>query len=359
MKTLCLGILLLFSITAQADLPYMPLKIRLQSTQSQVYEGEKITFKVWIININKDNTYPILLPDRQNTGKKLFYLKVLDKTKHHTHVVALENPNLNNRLECDKERYPEVMQLGPTDSVSFTLHWNAHDTLDTENHHTFNTLLTAGNYSFQGFYSPKGTIIGDSLYNFISYSFQPTQDKLLFLEEGNPTNTVEIVIKPSPKEIITIEGENFKVKREHGGKINEYYINDTVLAKTVHFHSNGKKQLEFASAYQNGDPGSLLFRTEYFENGSVRDHYFYNKNYCPSIIFRRHFSEEGIKKLFIDQLSNGVTIEKNYNNKGQIILYIAYSADGDSKTEYSYSSKTGKLLSKKEYKNPCQNVEFR
>lgn len=74
-------LIVMFSIIvcqyAKADLKYEPIQFQLSTSQESYYEGEKITFLITITNIDKENSYPVLLPHTQNTGQKLFYLNLL------------------------------------------------------------------------------------------------------------------------------------------------------------------------------------------------------------------------------------------------------------------------------------------
>lgn len=360
MKTFYAVLLLTFSyFSAKADLPYMPLGITLQPLQKEYVEGEKISFKVWIKNTDKHTTYPILLPHRQNTGKKLFYFRVLDMSNNYTHVVAIENRALNNRITGDRERFPKVVQLAPNDSIFFEVNWNANDTIDTENHHTFSSFLTQGKYKFQGFYAPDGTIVGDTLYNIIS-STKDTRsvNKLTFWEGGNPTYAVDITIKSSNKESVIINGVKYKTNHSSNNETSavQYFINDTVMTKTVRFYPNGNKQLEFTSNYKNGDPGSLDYYITYFEDGDIKDYYRYNKNHCPSTIFRRIFHDNKQLKFSADIGAHNTFIEKVFNEQGVMVNQYIYSADRKLKTAYTYRPKNGKLKNTKEFKNPCDIV---
>lgn len=351
---------ILITQVAKANLPYMPLRITLEPSQSEYVEGEKISFKVWIKNTDKHNTYPVLLPHRQNTGKKLFYLRVLDMANNYTHVVAIENRPLNNRITGDRERFPKVVQLAPNDSVFFEVNWNALDTIDTENHHTFSALLTAGKYKFQGFYAPDGTTVGDTLYNFISTTNDKKPiNKLTFWEGGNPTHPVNLTIKRTTKKNITIENIKYRVERTDRNILAVYYVHDSIMVKTSFFHSNGNKKYELTSNYRNGDPGSMNYSITYFEDGDIKDYYKYDKTHCPSTIFRRTFYNNKQLDFYADIGAHNTFIEKVFNKKGIMVKRYLYSADRKLRTEYRYSPKNGKLKNTEEYKNPCDIVEIR
>lgn len=366
MKTFYTLLLLTLSyFSAKASLPYMPLRITLQPSQSEYVEGEKISFKVWIKNTDKYNTYPVLIPDKQNVGKKLFYLRVIDMANNYTHIVAEESREIIiiGTSTLPQQHLPKVVNLKPNDSISFKVIWNSRiGDLNPGNNHYFDVPITQGKYRFQGFYAPDGTIIGDTLYNIIS-STKDTKsaNKLTFWEGGNPTFPVDITIKSSNKEKIIIDGVGYKINRSSTSEVFvvQYFINDTIMAKTVHFYPNGNKQYEFTSNYRNGDPGSLDYSITYFEDGDIKDYYKYDKNHCPSTIFRRTFYDNKQLDFYADIGAHNTFIEKVFNKEGIMMKKYLYSADRKLRTEYKYSPKTGKLKGTKEFKNPCDIIEIR
>jgi hypothetical protein len=358
MKTLLCAFTLLFcGGIALANLPYMPLIITLQPQQSEFIEGEKISFIVWIKNTDKTTTYPVLLPDGQNTGEKLFYLQVADAANNYYRIVAKENRQMKNRAATDVARVPKVVKLAPGDSVSFTINWNAgEDFMLTQNHHSFNVPITAGHYYFQGFYNPYGTLVGDTLYNFItSTNDKTTGNKLTFWQSGNPTFPVEIIIKNTDKKKITVENIEFRVDKEREGQY-VYYISDSVVAKRIFRYPNGQISSEFTSNYLHGDPGSMDYKITYFENGNISDYYVYDKNSCPSIIFRRTFFGDDLLQFSAEEGPQGTFIETWFNNEKVIEKQNIYAADRLLLTNYEYNPKSGELQSTKKQKNPCNDV---
>ncbi len=364
MKTLCAFLLLLFSYhSLKADLPYMPIRIWMQPLQTEVFEGEKLTFKVWLKNTDKHTTYPVLLPHNQNTGKKLFYFKVIDNANNYYRIVAEESREIIIPGTSTQPllQFPKQVQLAPQDSISFTVTWNsATDPLKTENNHYFNAPLTAGKYKFQGFYAPDETVIGDSLYNFIfSTNASKASNKLNFWIGGNPTYPVDIEIKRTNKKKITIEGTTYKVTKIEENHSSVYYIQDSVMAITTFFYPNGDKKYEFTSNYRNGDPGSMDYSIIYFKDGDIKDFYKYNKNHCPSTIFRRTFYDNKQLKFSADIGAHKTFIEKGFSDKGIMINKHLYSADRKLRTDYKYSPKNSNLKSTEEFKNPCELIEIR
>lgn len=158
--------LLLLSVAARADIPYMPLRVTLRTTQTSYVEGDKISFILTIRNAG-DKAVPVLTPGAANSGNKIIYLRVIDPAGNLYVERGMEHRHLAMTIKY--LGLPGLDTLLPGDSISVSFFWNdrAHFFDEVPSHHSFDKPLFAGRYLFQAFYNPQGTSLGDSLYHFM------------------------------------------------------------------------------------------------------------------------------------------------------------------------------------------------
>ncbi|TNE55106.1 MAG: hypothetical protein EP338_05170 [Bacteroidetes bacterium] len=206
-------ILCLLSGPVLADLPYMPLKMRVIPLKRVVLEGERIAFKIQIINQDKHRAYPILDPSKQDTGKKLIYFNLYSGHDVQSKLIETESREMSNRMVHSDPRYPEVKWLQVGDTFEFEVAFNG-TFMKANEHHSFEYLLKAGKYKFQAIYDPQGTVSGDTLYNFMMSTHDSQHpEKLNFMSPGLVYFPVAITILKNPKTDFAIGNESIQTQQ--------------------------------------------------------------------------------------------------------------------------------------------------
>lgn len=196
-----------------ADLPYMPVSFRL-STDKKIYKpGERICFRLKIINWDKTRSYPIVLPGTQNKGQKLIRIgaySVNQKTQFYT-CVAKDSPEMS--MKCPAPGGVSTHNLAPGDSteIVFFLNDNKNFLTQTASHHSLDKTLEPGKYEVLIFFDPSGTELKD-LYHYIwSTNDSTSAEKLNFWLGGNVSNYTSIEISKTaanPKNLGAVCADN-------------------------------------------------------------------------------------------------------------------------------------------------------
>ena len=363
MTLLCL--ILLFK-NATADIPYMPFLFSLKPEKPKYTEGEPIKFIISITNKDKEKTYPILLPDNQNTGKKLFYFNICDAAKNFYRPIELETREILNRMVHEGARFPQIVNLKAGEEVTFTAYLNnmiLSGNTKTESHHWFSRPLLPGKYKIGGVYNPSNTFIGDTLFHIYDdlESHQDTK-KINFSASGIIIEPCEIEIINNGKNTVTIDfwNENNELRKEKKGEnIVIYFINDSIPLARYDFNSNGNVGSFAQFDYKYRKPWKWDLNIRYFENGNIA---FINKRDdlapCPQDYFVKTFYNDTLLKNSTEILPDSTVQVIEWNEFGQKTSMGIYSADRSLYNVYYYHPMNGKVKRKRKVLNPCiQNLE--
>ncbi len=191
---------LLLSGNANADLAYMPLRFELTASTPVVYEWQAIAFRLRITNIDKDSTYPVMIPGLRNHGRKLLYMTAYstDDNNHYTEVAREAMTDISSPGPSGSSSgNVRIQQLKPGEHVDikFRLHSNAHYQQQSAERHWFPQPLKTGTYQLLVWYQPYGNSPFD-LYHYLDDSKgEVSTSKLNFYRYGTPSNYCKIEIK--------------------------------------------------------------------------------------------------------------------------------------------------------------------
>lgn len=180
----------------QADLPYIPVFFKLQTSKTVYQPGERIDFRLKVYNRDKTRSYPIVLPGSQNKGQKLIQLQfysVNEKTKFYTSV-AKEKPEI--KMNCKSHGNATVRQLAAGDSLEIVFFLNDRKNFYTQtaSHHELDHPLLPGTYQALMYYDPAVTEFKD-LYHYIhSTNDSTSSEKLNFWGGGVVCQPIPITI---------------------------------------------------------------------------------------------------------------------------------------------------------------------
>ncbi len=110
---------------AFANLKYHPVSFVISTDKESYYEGEKITFNISITNTSKENTYPVLLPNTQNTGQKLFFTNFFDKANNTLLLRYTEDRMLNMMIK--DAGTVQIRYLNPLEQIVIPICFNDFD----------------------------------------------------------------------------------------------------------------------------------------------------------------------------------------------------------------------------------------
>lgn len=339
----------------------MPFLFTLQADKYEYTEGEPIQFTLSIKNKDKEKSYPILLPQDQNRGSKLFYFDLYDAAKNYYRPIETETRNIENAMVHDQDRFPEVMYLKPGESVSFTAYINnmvASGNSTAESHHWFSRPLLPGKYNIRGIYNPLKTFTGDSLYNFYTdFEGQILNGKLNFNANGEYTNTCEISIRSNGQEKLVIDfwNENNVLKKvKHAANSVIYYINDTMPFARYDFFENGDVGSLAFFDYKFEKPWRWFLNIRYFSNGNISYIVKHDDNApCPEDYYVKEFYNDTLLKSSTEVKPDGSVEINEWNELGQKTMMGVYTSDRKLYTGFSYHPKSGKIIKKRRIKDPC------
>lgn len=157
------------NIPAHAYLKYHPLSFELSTDKDSYYEGEKITFYITITNNHQETTYPVLIPQTQNAGQKLFYLNAYDKANNTLLLRYTEDKMLN--MMVHDTGIVKIICLKPLEKIVVPIYLNDFENYynyytQNASYHSFGVPLFAGIYKVNVTYNHHGIALGDSIYNF-------------------------------------------------------------------------------------------------------------------------------------------------------------------------------------------------
>ncbi|MFA7273100.1 MAG: hypothetical protein WC044_04490 [Crocinitomicaceae bacterium] len=356
---------LFFATYALADLKYNPVQFSLSTEKESYYEGEKITFLITITNTSEDQSYPVLLPNTQNSGQKLFYLNLYDKANNTFILRATEDREIN--LPMDQPGTVEIRYLKPLEQIVLPIYMNDFENYTVSNnaHHRFEIPIFAGIYKVNLTYNPNGIALGDSIYHYYS-DFDETQNfspKQEMHENGFTTHFIPLKIKRSKATELSWEGKNYFIRYEsdlfwyyadslgNGSSMNLVHLSNLPvdscsLPKGEYFYSHF---YEIYAEYINR-----------FEDGDVKEYRKYS-NYCPEYLYTEKYNDEKQLTFLGQQLPDGRFYSATYNQPQNTKQQESYCLSNGTKcmvTNYTYNEK-GELIQKLvSHTEPCMEVEL-
>ena len=354
-------IVFFFDIQGNAFIPLLPLSYKLETRNKIITEGDKVEFVLTIHNGHESETFPILTPGTQNSGKKLIYLRVYDPAANLFVERAIECRDIN--MKGDPGGSLGMMWLKPGEDLSISFYWNDNENYlkDINSHHRFNKPLFTGLYEFQAFYDPSETGIGDTLYHFMnSTNDRVISGKLTFFGPGISQPCSVRIEKKEPGNIV-IDGQTYLCPgSEREGSF--YYYSGSVT---------DSNKVAFVSIYPNGNPFLEVRMRKYhntewlqhFENGNILKYSFISENRCPEEYYCRqyYYANEKILEAKTDTIYDGSVSQIYYNENGSKMRESYYSMSDSVLTTVEYIYKEDKLLREKKisgkFSIPCQIME--
>jgi hypothetical protein len=357
-----------FVSDAFADLKYKALRFHLSTEKASYTEGETITFILEMHNSDKDSTYPIILPHTQNTGYKLLYLKIFDKTGN-AHIERFTDLREINMMVHDTGT---VMfdSLGPGASTFIKLHWNDFDDHNSyhtriESHHTFGVPLFAGEYRAQVIYNPAGIPNAHEVYAFEQPWWQmPIQtDKYVISNEGEASDFCPLIIRKTAARTFEIEGRQYEQEWKDerwwcyhdsigkgGANMRLVYVSDlpkdsSSLARGEYYYTHFTDQ--FAEYIRRKPNGDIIEYRKYRDN-------------CPEELLTFRFDDFGNKTYFATKLYDGRFYTIAYHDDGRTHREMYYSGDGTLCviTDWIYDDKKELLRKQETITTPCLDIEL-
>lgn len=197
-------LLIVIQFSAFADMPYKPLKFELLSSKTEYKLGEILSFTLRITNTDKEHSYPVMIPGKTNSGKKLIYFTAytIDSTGHATEVACeymADIPALSGATSGDVE----VKQLEPGKYIELKLHFHPSPNyaISPNERHWFDKPLSTGQYHFLAWYQPYGIVPFDLYVYTDVVKHLPQTDKLVINKVGEQSNYCRVIIahKGDPK----------------------------------------------------------------------------------------------------------------------------------------------------------------
>jgi hypothetical protein len=366
---LVLSILIATSQCAMADLKYEPIQFRLSTSQQSYYEGERITFLITITNVDKENSYPVLLPHTQNTGQKLFYLNLFDKANNTLLLRATEDRDL--KMMVHDTGTVQIRYLDPQEQVVIPIYLNdfenyySYHTINSS-HHSFGVPVFAGEYKVNVTYNPKGIALGDSLYEYYSDFGHdiPETEKLEMPENGLTSQMTELKIKRSISTKLKIEGIKYEISYD-GHRF--WYFKDSIgeggsnprLAHVTNIpaDSSSLTKGEFFYSHFYDIYAEFIVR---FDDGDIKEYRKY-QDWCPDYLYTEKYNEFKQRILFQQQLPDGRFYCVSFNQPSNSMHQETYcSADGTlcNVTTYRYVGKNKIVKKDISQTNPCIDIEL-
>ena len=370
MNTSILLILLTLAYNvALADLKYHPVSFVISTDKENYYEGEKITFNITIINTDKENSHPVLLPHTQNVRQKLFYLNVYDKANN-TMLLRYTEDRMLKMMVHDTGTV-HIRYLKPLEQIvvhiylnDFENYFNYHT--QNSSHHSFGVPLFAGIYKVNITYNPNGISLGDSIYNYYNDTDMdfPNNGKLAMPGNGEISNMVDLKIKRSKDSIISIERNTYYIKTD--GYL-YYYLNEnlpqiTTDVRCIHITNLPADSCSLTKGeyYYNHFMDLYNEYISRFDDGDIREYRKFT-DYCPDYLYTERYNEFKQKTHYELQLPDKRFYSVSYNQPSGSIHQETYcSTDGTlcNVTTYVYNKK-GELIRKEVTQTqPCVEVEI-
>ncbi|MFN8265637.1 MAG: hypothetical protein U0T11_06175 [Chitinophagaceae bacterium] len=344
-----------FVLFAKADLPFMPFQFELKTAKQTYEEGEKVEFILTVSNIDKERTWPLLMPGTQNAGLKLIYLEVYDIAGN-LHLLRAKEDRMMNMLI----KHPGVFvthQLKPGEQIQYTFYWNdssRNTDQQVASHHLLDVPLFTGAYKVRMCYNPQGTIAGDSLYHFLSNTEEEQSTTKVNFLTGGEAATCELRITKSTKIQLTVQQWELHVKHEREDGYFYYRKDDST--NYMHYIEAAPGDFKPSGRYYTYVKETTLaeFITR-FETGAIRTYRRYRSE-CPTPILEREFNEVGVLIHKADRLPTGEVVSIHYHNNGTINTEERYTADAKQRKLITYIYHTdGRFKRKKTevFDDPC------
>ena len=352
--------------SAFADLKYHPIRFELRSDKESYYEGEKITFNITIINTDKENPHPVLLPHTQNTGQKLFCLSAYDKAKNTSLLRYAEEPIL--KMMVHDTGAVQIRYLKPLEQIIVPIYLNDFENYynyHTQNasHHSLGAPLFAGIYNVRINYRPNGIAQGDDIYNYYNDTDTelPDNGKLAIPGSGFFSNFCTLKIKRSRDTIVTIERQRYYIKTNG---YNYFYFDKYVdkintSENCVHITTLPPDSCSIKNEYFYNQFNDLY--NEYivrFDDGDIREYRKFT-NWCPEYLYTERYNEVKKRTNYEYQLPDGRFYSATYNQPSGTLRQETYcSEDGTlcNVTTYIYNKKGEFVRKKLEKTEPCSVV---
>lgn len=349
-----------------ADLKYHPLRFILSTEKESYYEGEKITFKITIINTDKENKHPVLIPHTQNVGQKLFYLNVYDIAKNTLLLRYTENQVL--KMMIHDTGTVQIRYLKPLEQITVPIYLNDFEnyfSYHTQNvsHHSFGVPLFAGIYKIRVAYNPYGIALGDSIYNYYNNTDNdlPHNGKLAMPQNGDLSQFCTLKIKRSHDTIVSIEQRTYYIKTD-GHRF--YYLSKNTPQITTDTSCHHITNLPPDSCFIKNEYFYSHFNDLYaeyisrFEDSEIREYRKYS-DWCPSFLYTEKYNELKQKIKYEIQLPDKKFYSISYHQPSGNTHQETYcSQDGTLCNVITYIyNKKGEFVKKKiEQTAPCSEV---
>ena len=367
LKTLLIIICCTFSAGhLLADMPYMPIKFSLHTTQQSYWEGDRIDFILTIQNTDKDMTYPILTPG-QNSGNKIVYLRVYDPAGNLFVLRAEENRQI--LMTIKHIGINGLVQLGPGQQLEIPFSWNdsVNYTNEVSAHHAFNKPIFSGLFNFQAIYNPFGTVAGDTLYHYMSNTEeQQLASKLNFIG-ACMSDPCLVKIKKKKAGRVRIDGIQYNCLGSDERGQYTYYLGDSAPKNMVHISSASSGSTLVILDWIKLANGDIEWIQRY-KSGNIADYMLMRESKCPDAYYRRCFTQRDENMGWehwnlveqTDTLANGSTIRIIYNQDSTKMYEELYDKPTHIHTSKKYIYKNGRLHNVKKqsetYKEPCEDI---
>lgn len=358
MKALFIFTHIIFTINfAFADMKYFPIHFSLRTENENYYEGEKIKFIITIINTDKNNTYPVLVPHTQNTGQKLFYLNIYDKANNTTLIRYTEDKMLNMMVHDTGS--VQIKYLKPLEKIEIPIYLNDFEnyfSYQTQNtsHHSFGIPIFAGIYKVNVKYNPNGIVLGDSIYNYYhdTDTELPNNGKLAMSCDGDMSNFCLLKIKRSADTLVSIERQKYFIKTD--GYL-YFYFNEqvdkiTTDVRCIHITNLPSDSCSLPKGEYFYSQFTDFFN-EYivrFDDGDIREYRKFT-NYCPDYLYTERYNELKQRTQYALQLPDKRFYSVSYNQPGGNINQETYCSEDGTMcivSTYFYNKK-GEFIRKK------------
>lgn len=340
-----------------------PLQFQLSTEKESYYEGEKITFILTITNISNKNA-PIYIPHTQNTGLKIYSLKIFDYAEN----VYIERykEDLNVKMMVKDTGKVKIVWLKPNESYKLYMYWNDFENYysyhtQIASHHSFGVPLFVGKYKVNVVYNPMNIKGADTLYKFITgfkfneYEIDYLDDRTDLYYGDNISTSCLLKIKKSKDTLIKIEGATYLTKKYRGWTwyYHESSVKNAYPDKLVHISS-----IEVDS-FEHYNPAKEYYYSQYFnqyneyilrhEDGNILTYRKF-KNNCPTELLSYVYNINKKLVTYSCKLNDGRFYTIKYNQQSGLIDYeIYYSADATLATITTYKyNKKWKLIDKDE-----------
>jgi hypothetical protein len=356
-----ISIFFFLSHTAYADLKYLPLKFELKTDKEIYKEGEIISLKIVISNIDKHHNYPVLVPKSGNNGLKLFYLEVYDVAKN-TSLMRYQEEKTNN-INQEKSAY-EIRYLKPLESIEIPFYLNETDTSSIFNHQ-IGVPLFAGIYQFRINYQTLGIKEASPIFHFYNHSEEeiPLDGKMAMPSSGLLSNFLQIKIKRTSDTIVNISGKNYYIK-PNGDR--HLYLTENLAQIVTDERCVHITNIPPDSCSANREYFYSYFKdlyTEYvnrFNDGDIIEYRKF-RNECPDYLYTEKFNENKQKTFWALQLNDKSFYKVSYIQPGDKLeqeTFCTFQGTSCKVITYIYDKNGILKNTKTELFEECMEVEI-